>query len=271
MEFLRGRYDRVEVWLAQAEDVAGEPAQRAAALTVRGSALSDRARYAAASDVLREALGLARDDRRRAYVLSMVGRVHLLRGEHGPATTALDESTARAAGAGWTAFIPWPEALRAGVALELGNLDAARTGFEHAFALGCQVGDPCWEGLSARGLGLVLAAEGNHRGAIATLLDARRRSARLPDGYLWVEAYVLDALATVGTESGLADTRTWIAALEAISQRCGMTELMVRAAVHRWRLGDPAGREAATVLGPAVDNPILADLVGHRYRPDPGR
>jgi hypothetical protein len=55
------------------------------------------------------------------------------------------------------------EALRAEVDLLTGRTGAARSRFERAFALGCRIGDPCWEGLAERGLGLVQAAEGMSR------------------------------------------------------------------------------------------------------------
>lgn len=260
VEFLRGHYDRVDVWLARAAQVSTDPARRAAALTVRGSALSDVGRYPAASTALGQAFDLAQDERRRAYVLSMIGRVHLLRG--GPdAAAALDESIARASAAGWTSFLPWPQALRGEIDLQRGDVDGAATRFEHAFALGCQIGDPCWEGLAARGLGLVHAARGDVDAAVTTLLDARRRATRLPDGYVWVHAHVLDALATVGVSHGLPRSGEWVAELAALAQRCGMAELAARAAVHRWRSGDPAARDAARALGSAVDNPVLDALL----------
>lgn len=261
VEFLRGRYDRVEPWLARADSLTTDPTQRAVILSVRGSTLSDRGQYGAALEALSEATGCARDDRRRSYVLSMVGRAHLLRGEWGPAADALDEALARATGAGWTTFVPWPESLRAEVDLGRGDVPAARARLEHAFALGCQIGDPCWEGLSARGLGLVRAAEGDVEGAVESLLDARRRAGRLPDAYVWVEAYVLDALSTLGVREQLPAAPTWVAELAAMAERSGMAELSVRAAAHRWRLGDPAGRAAALALGGSVDNPLLAELL----------
>ncbi len=59
VEFLHGRYDRVEVWLAQADVVTTDPAQRAIGLSVRGSTLSDQGRYSSALHALDEALGLA--------------------------------------------------------------------------------------------------------------------------------------------------------------------------------------------------------------------
>jgi hypothetical protein len=36
-----------------------------------------------------------------------------------------------------------------------------------------------------------------------------------------------------------------------------MRELVVRAALHRARLGDPSGLNAARALGEAIDNPVL--------------
>jgi len=261
VEFLHGRYDRVEVWLAQADVVPAGPAQRSVALTVRGSTFSDLGRYAAALQALEEALELAQDDRRRSYVLSMIGRAQLLRGEHSLAAQALEESMRRATSAGWATFIPWPESLRAELDLRDGDLAAAQTRLEHAFALGCQIGDPCWEGMSARGLGVLRAARGDTDGAVSTLLDARRRAARLPDGYVWVQGYVLDALATLGVACRLPETAVWVGDLAQLSQRSGMAELTVRAAVHRWRLGDVAAADAARALAGAVDNPALTALL----------
>ena len=94
-----------------------------------------------------------------------------------------------------------------------------------------------------------------------SLLDARRRATRLPDAYVWVHAHILDALAGVGVAHDLPGTGEWIAELAAVAQRCGMAELVVRAAVHRWRSGDPAGRDAALALAATVDNPALDALL----------
>jgi len=260
IEFLRGRYDRVEVWLERGNGLRDDPA----ALSVLGSTLSDRGRYPAALEVLGEALDLTRlapDERRRCYVLSMIGRIHLLRREFSSAIEALDESIARATVDGWSAFLSWPEALRAEADLLTGGVESARTRFEHAFALGCRIGDPCWEGLSQRGLGLVQAAEGDPDGAFETLLSAGRRAGRLPDAYVWVQAYILDALATLGVQRHHPRTATWIADLAAVAQRSGMVELAARAALHRWQSGETAGLDAARALGAGVENPVLARLL----------
>lgn len=39
---------------------------------------------------------------------------------------------------------------------------APENGFEHAYTLGCQVGDPCWESVALRGRGLLAAARAIH-------------------------------------------------------------------------------------------------------------
>jgi hypothetical protein len=57
----------------------------------------------------------------------------------GPGGTALDASISLSR-SGWTAFLPWPQSLRAEVDLQRGNTAAAADAFDAAFALGCQRG-----------------------------------------------------------------------------------------------------------------------------------
>jgi hypothetical protein len=77
-----------------------------------------------------------------------------------------------------------------------------------------------------------------------------------------VHRYVRDPLAMVGAPRHLPHAAEWVAELAALAGRCGMAELAARAAVHRWRLGDAAARDAAWALGSAVDNPVLHALLG---------
>lgn len=262
VEFLRGRYDRVEPWLVRAEQAAcDDPDQRAKVLVVRGSALCDTGRYAEALAALREAEALTRDLRQRSYAQSMIGRAHLLRGELDAATDVLDASFALAQQQGWTTFLPWPESFRAEVDLTVGDLDKAQDRLDHAFALGCHVGDPCWEGLSARGLGLVASHRGEPQTAVLTLLDARARCTRLPDAYAWVDAYALDALCDVARAHALPEGHGWAQELTALASRTGMREMEVRALLHRTALGEPEAYATASALARDVDNPHLAELV----------
>ena len=143
----------------------------------------------------------------------------------------------------------------------LGDVDSAEARLEHAFALGCQVGDPCWESIALRGLGLVAAARGDLDRALESLIEAPKVCRRLPDTYLWIEAYGLDALCAVGVEHGLASTARWIDELEAIAARRGIRELVLRAAVYRARLGEPGALAVARSLAAQIDNPTIGKLL----------
>lgn len=265
VEFLRGRYERTLAWLQRAAPLAGsDRAERARIATVHGSALSDTAHYAAAISLLREAEALgaaAGDPKQLAYALSMLGRALLLHGELDAAADALDRSVALAQ-PGWTAFVPWPQSLRAEVDLLRGDVEAAANRFEHAFALGCQIGDPCWEGIAGRGLGRVAMARGEPRRAAEILIDALARCVRLPDAYLWGKGYALDALCGVAVADAMPQASAWINELQDLAARSGMRELTVRACLHRGALGDSASTAAAGLLAGQIDNPALHALAG---------
>ena len=265
VEFLRGRYERTLAWLQRATPLAGgDGAEQARIATVHGSALCDTAHYAAAISLLREAEALgaaAGDPKQRAYALSMLGRALLLHGELDAAAEALDRSVALAQ-AGWTAFVPWPQSLRAEVDLQRGDVEAAANRFEHAFALGCQISDPCWEGIAGRGLGRVAVARGEPRRAAEILLDALARCTRLPDAYLWGRGYALDALCDVAVAEAMPQASAWINELQDLAARSGMRELTVRACLHRGALGDSASTAAAALLAGQIDNPALHTLAG---------
>jgi ATP/maltotriose-dependent transcriptional regulator MalT len=160
-----------------------------------------------------------------------------------------------------TAFYPWPESFRAEIDLARGDLDRAEERLEHAFALGCQVGDPCYESAAARGLGLVAAARGDVARALELLVEAPRVCRRLPDTYLWIEADGLDALCAVAVEHRAEAAPRWIDELEATAGRRGMRELLLHAALYRARLGEPGALDVARSLAAQVDNPALAGVV----------
>ncbi|MDB5847321.1 MAG: tetratricopeptide repeat family protein, partial [Rhodoferax sp.] len=200
VEFLLGRYERALAWLERADPLAGKDVtEHARIATLQGSVLSDRAYYDAALERLEHAGALcaeAGDARQRVYVDAMVGRVLLLTGRLDEACATLDHCIVQARSL-WTAFLPWPQAFRAEIDLLQGRTDAAAERFAQAFALGCQLADPCWEGIARRGMGLVAAARGDTAGALAILLEALERCGRLPDAYVWASAYGLDALCHV--------------------------------------------------------------------------
>ena len=264
VEFLRGRYERSLVLLHQAGSLAGEDlAEQTRIAIVHGSVLSDTAHYGESIDMLRQAIRQAEalgDKKQQAYALSMLGRALLLNGSLSQATFVLDASIAMAQQL-WTAFLPWPQSLRAEVDMVNGKVDAAGERFEHAFALGCQLGDPCWEGIAGRGLGCIARSRGDMTNAIEILLDAIARSTRLPDGYLWAKVYALEALCGLAVSERMPEASIWIDELQGITARSGMREFTVRALMHRATLGDSSSAEAARLLSSEVENPALNTLV----------
>lgn len=266
VELLRGRYDRALHWLARAEPLAADdPAERARIACSTGVVLTDTAHFDRAIEHLSLAVRLSGEP---AFALAMLGRAHLLRDELEPARAALDESLARAREDHWTAFTPWPEALRGDVDLATGATAHAVERYEHAFALACQIGDPCWEGIAARGLGRAAAARDEIDHALGWLIEARTRCVRLPDAWLWVEAYTLDALCALAVERRLPAAAAWIEALAALAARTGMRQFGATANLYRGRLGDAAALTAARLLAAEIGDDRVRGV--HAEEPQDG-
>lgn len=259
VDFLRGRYDRAEVWLTDALDLGqGSPAVLAKATTYLGSIESDRGNYRRASELLGEATELSRsagDPRREAFGLSMLGRIGLLRNDMDLAADHLDASIRLAESEHWLAFIPWPQAMRGEVQVARGDPAGAAEFLRHAFARACQLGDPCWEGMAARGLALVADATGDTDRAFVMLADARNRCNRLADPYLWLDGYILDAQCDLGRRHDHPDTESWIHALGELSSRTGMKVLRHRSLLHGAAMGNEGDRAAAALAGAEIENP----------------
>ncbi|MEU4693633.1 BTAD domain-containing putative transcriptional regulator [Actinoplanes sp. NPDC023714] len=265
VDFLRGRYHRADHWLTGALRAAtGDAVITARVTTYLGAVHSDRANYERAHELLRRAVRLARgagEPRVGAYALSMLGRLHLLLGDLGRAGTILEEAEGTAQNDHWLAFLPWPQALRGEVHLAAGDPVAAGRVLRQAFARACQIGDPCWEGISARSLALVAEAGGATGRAFELLADARARSNRLADPYVWLDAHILDAQCELGRRHGHPETATWVDALRRLAARSGMREMSVRAMRHSAALGEPGEMEVANLLADDIGNPALTELL----------
>jgi DNA-binding SARP family transcriptional activator len=260
VEVQAGRGASAGRWLKRATMLAVTDDERAAVLGVRGMALSDRAHYQAAGELLRQSVAIAehsKSARQEAWSSALLGRTLLLCGDLPAALESIDRSLLIVERDGWIAFLPLPEALRAEVALRDGDPQRADALSRHAFALGCRLGDPCWEALAGRVLGLVHEARGNRDAALACLRDASARAVRVADPYQWVHAHCLHSLAELAIEAEADDAATILDQLERLAARCDMRELIVRSALLRARLGHPAELEAVRPLAETIDSPAL--------------
>jgi hypothetical protein len=117
--------------------------------------------------------------------------------------------------------------------------------------------------MAARGLGLLNAGRGDHLAAATWLDEAAVRCNRVPDRYQWIHGHVLDAMITTALDrDDHGRAAPLVATLGSLAARCDMRELLVRAHLHRHRLGDPTALASARLLGADIDNPALAVLLG---------
>ncbi|WP_328325035.1 hypothetical protein OHA70_34800 [Kribbella sp. NBC_00382] len=265
VEVQAGRRQTARSWLTRAQRLAETDEEHAAILGVQGMNSSDQGDYPAAFEYLGESVEKAArcgDRRQQAWSLSIMGRARLLRAEYSQAASIVRESLDLVRQERWIAFLPWPQALNAELDLYAGDLDAAADGFEQAWVLGCQLNDPCWEGMAGRGLGLLSADRGDHAGAAEWLTQAVSSAGREPDRYQWVHGHVLDAACTTALARDDADrARPLVTQLAALAARCDMRELMIRANLHQATLGDPTAAASARLLSTEIDNPALTDLL----------
>ena len=262
VESQAGRVTSAGRWLARATELATTDAEQCSVLSVRALTLSDRAHYEAAlrlADESTQRALQAGDRRSAAYSLSLAGRVHLLRGDASQAQATLWRCLTHVTSEGWVGLRPWAEIMLAEVELMTGRADAASARLDTAYELACRLGDPCWEGMGARAIGLLHQAAGDLELARDWFAEARRRSSRVSDRYVWVYAHSLDAAAGVAIELGDPEARELVSELTEVSARSGMRELVVRARIHAGRLGDPGALEAALMLAAEIDNPSAGE------------
>ncbi|AKU15439.1 BTAD domain-containing putative transcriptional regulator [Luteipulveratus mongoliensis] len=260
-----GRRQTADQWLTKAQQLADGDEQLAPILGVRGMNASDQGDYTAAYAFLDDSVERALrggDERQQAWSLSIRGRAHLLRGEDIAARRDLGASLELIDRQRWIAFRPWSVALLAEVDLRSGAAVQAVDGFEQAWSLGCQLQDPCWEAMGARGLGLASRARGDVAGAHSWFEEAVARSVRVPDRYQWVHAHTLDAsLAASLDERDLSRSQPLVGTLATLAARCDMQEMLVRAHLHRHRLGEASALQDAQSAAAGIESPALAALL----------
>jgi tetratricopeptide (TPR) repeat protein len=262
---LAARYDRSRSWLEHAlESVGDDVGEEAMIRAVLGACWSDTAHYPEALTELNRSLALAEEigaGKQIAFTCAFLGRVQLLTGDVDQARSSALRAKLTAEQEGWTSFVAWPESFVGDCLLTEGDVEGAADAYEHAFALGCQIGDPCWEGVGARGIGLVKERRGRVDEAIDWLDDARTRCVRIADAYMWVEAYCQDALCQIAIDHGVEGAPDFVQELEVGAAARGLREFVARAHLHRHRLGDDMALDAATVLAANIANPSLHEAL----------
>ena len=230
-----GRRVRATQWLDQARvAAAGDDHELAAIDGVRGMNLSDAGRYDEALPVLAGSVERALhcgSRRQAAWSASLIGRLHLLRGAFQDASVALRTSLELVEQERWLAFQPWPETFIAELDLATGSAETGLQRLTEAFALSCQLADPCWEAVTARGLA-VLRARTDPAAALSMFDDARARCTRWPDTYQWVLGYTLDAACAAAVAAGDPSASRRADELADLAARTDMAEFLQRAAGH---------------------------------------
>lgn len=239
VDLLRGRYRRAQRWFSLAAvHAAGDDQELAWIGAWAGAARTDTGDQQLADELLDEAVGrsnASRSLRAAATTYTMRGRSRLLANDDAGANEDLERAVQIARDSGWRSFKPWPQTLQAEIVYRHHDLAGAAAILRPALATSRQVNDPCWEAMALRGLGLTTVADGDIHAGIKLLEQSPRQCRRLPDTYLWVEAYGLDALADTTSRRGLPQAESWIQQLDDISTSHGMRNLSRNAAHYRTR------------------------------------
>ena len=186
-----------------------------------------------------------------------MARSLLLAGQVEDARAAAEQSIDICDRERWNAFVPRPQALRAHCLAAAGRCSEARDDAESAFALACQLGDPCWEGMAGRALALLAPQAGDPAAAGKWISDARRRCNRLPDRYVWVSGFValghLEIAASQQHELVMRLARR----LCQDGLPADLPEFIAWALIYQAEAGDLANLPLARTLAAGIVNPAL--------------
>jgi ATP/maltotriose-dependent transcriptional regulator MalT len=221
---------------------------------------ADRGRHLEATELLTNSAAAARQAgtvRQEAWSQGVLARSLLLAGQPTLARQAAEHSMAVVRRERWNAFLPWPQVLHAQCLIQAGRWDEASEEAEHAFALACELGDPCWEGMAARALGILAVHAGNLGAAQAWLADARRRCDRVPDRYVWISAYVGLAQLETAARHDPGLVAPVAARLYEHAARSDLPEFLAWALVYQAESGDRAKIPLARGAADAIANPEL--------------
>jgi DNA-binding SARP family transcriptional activator len=268
VENAAGRPEEARRLLSAATAAAGDdPAALGSVRGVEGMFLADRGEHGRALEALKRSARLAESAgslRQAAWSISIASRSLLQRGELDAAAELAELAAQLAAEERWTAMLPWMEALLAELDLAAGRVDAAEARLRYGWSLSQVLGDWCWQAMTARGLGLAAFARGDLEVALRWLGEASRRAARPEDRYVWIHAWVQDAVCRVTVAAGLPRAGAEVGRLAAIASASRQPDFAVRADLHRGTLGVRASHERARAAAAALDNPGLRRMAASR-------
>jgi DNA-binding SARP family transcriptional activator len=220
VEALAGRRPSADRYLNQALEAADRTDNLAGIHSVMGFNLVDWGRFDEGYAHYARALDYARTSgnyRAQAWALGIGGWGVMRAGRLDEAEAWIQECLGLMDGQSWLAFRPWPEAVLMELKLRQGkDPEALRPRLEEAYALSCQLGDPCWEAAVGRVMGLTYAATSEFGCASRWLIEARRRCLRHTDTFAALDVEILASQAEVSLLQNdpiqaEATARDWIA------------------------------------------------------------
>ncbi len=206
VEAFAGRRPAATSYLAEAIDLIDDSDSLSGIHGVIGFNLVDWGKLEEGLEHYGLALDLARsagNRRRQVWALGIGALGHMNVGDLETAKIWLIECLEIVDDLSWVSFRPWPVALLAETRLR-GSADPRelRPVLEQAFALSCQLGDPCWESHVARTLAMTYGATGDHGRAMEWFLEARERCVRETDIYAALRVRILSDQAEAHLAAG---------------------------------------------------------------------
>jgi len=208
VEALAGRRPTAAEHLELALSMAVDDDERASVHGVMGFNLVDWGRVEEGLGHYGQAIELARstgNHRSEAWALGLGGWGLLAVDRTEDADRWLTDCLELVDGLRWTAFRPWPCALLGEARLRKGiDPVVVQADLENAFALSCQLGDPCWEAAVARTLGLSFEIQGKLDASMTWLAEARQRCVRETDWYAGLLVEIFLDQARISAKQGLS-------------------------------------------------------------------
>lgn len=215
LEALAGRRPSAAKYLDQALRRTNEAEGRAGIHGVIGFNLVDWGKTDEALDHFEMSLELARNSGNRRHQIWALGTGslgHLNNGNFEQSVLWLSECIKLVDELRWVSFRPWPVAILGETRLRMGeDPQLLHADLEEAFALSCQLNDPCWEAQVARVLALSYLAGNDYERALEWFDEAGKRCIRKTDVYAALLVRILSDKADYYVAIGQTDQARTVA------------------------------------------------------------